>query len=102
MNFKRNVILITTALLAGRPSWAAGTGAMPWERPLAMIAQSLSGPTVASIAIIAMVVSAMVMVFGGDLPEWGKKLSILGLAISVAVGAASFLTTVFGVSAASL
>src|SRR3954447_21630647 len=102
MNFKRNLMLIAIGLSASRSSWAAGGGVMPWERPLALIAQSLAGPTVASIAIIAIVVAACVMVFGGDLPEWGKKLALLGLAVSLAVGAGSFLANVFGVNAASM
>lgn len=78
---------------------AAATG-MPWEGPLKKIADSLTGPTALIISIIAIAVTAMVLIFGGEMPEIARKLVILVLVISVLVGGASFLTTVVGVNAA--
>lgn len=54
------VILIAfIALLVTEPAFAA----LPWETPLALIQQSLAGPTARAAAIIAVVVTGLLISF---------------------------------------
>ena len=88
------------SLLAPTHVWAAGTSSgLPWERPLALIAQSLSGPVALSIAIVALMAAGGIIVFGGELNEFARRSCIIVLAIAFLVAGSGFMNLLFGISA---
>ncbi|MEZ5838148.1 MAG: TrbC/VirB2 family protein [Geminicoccaceae bacterium] len=73
----------------------ASTTGMPWETPLDQVQQSLTGPVVTSIAAIAVAVTGVLFAL---VPEGGfaRRAAGIGLGLSIAVAAPSFVGTLFG------
>jgi type IV secretion system protein VirB2 len=69
-----------------RIALAAGDG-LPWEGPLVRIQRSLTGPTARAIGIIAISVTGAMLAFGGELSDFGKRMCMLVMAISVMLAA---------------
>jgi type IV secretory pathway VirB2 component (pilin) len=78
-----------------------GSTGLPWETPLQTIQRSLSGPVAVAIAIIAIVVSGFMYAFG-ESGSMFKHLCFVALAISLALGAATFVSAVFSPSSGAL
>src|SRR5689334_11109922 len=83
-NVKRKLkeaVRLAVLLLPAHAS-AAGTGGagLPWEGPLRVVANSLTGPVALSIAIIALMAAGGTLVFGGELHEFGRRSCIVVLA----------------------
>jgi type IV secretory pathway VirB2 component (pilin) len=101
-NVKRNLKKVLSAALVLLPAqaWAAGAGgaALPWENPLKLVANSLTGPVALSIAIIALMAAGGILVFGGELNEFARRSCIAVLAIAFLVAGSSFMATLFGVA----
>jgi type IV secretion system protein TrbC len=94
------IILMSMLALPGRV-WAASSGpTLPFEGPLRMLANALGGPVALSIAIIALMATGAVLVFGGELNEFARRACLLVLAISFLVSGSAFMTTLFGVTGA--
>jgi type IV secretion system protein VirB2 len=91
-------------LMMSRSAWAGGGGGggLPWETPLNTVAQSLTGPVALSISLIALMVAGGTLVFGGELSEFARRSCVAVLAIAFLVLGAGFMTTLFGVSGASV
>ena len=102
MKGMREKTLLAALLLQPARSWASGTGAsgLPWENPLRMVANSLTGPVALSIAIIALMAAGGMLVFGGELNEFARRSCIAVLAIAFLVAGAGFMSVLFGVSGA--
>jgi type IV secretion system protein VirB2 len=64
------------------------------------IAQSLTGPVAYAIGLIGIAIAGGTMLWGGELTEFGRRASMIGLVISVLVFAAPLLSSAFGVTAA--
>lgn len=73
-------------LLAAEPSFAS----MPWEQPLCMVATSLSGPVAKSVAVIAIVVSGLLLALG-ELSGIFKTMIGLLMGVTMAVMAVQWL-----------
>lgn len=73
-------------LLVAEPSFAA----MPWEGPLCMVATSLSGPVAKSVAVIAIVVSGLLLALG-ELSGIFKTMIGLLMGVTMAVMAVQWL-----------
>lgn len=100
---KRNIkkVRLVALLLLPAHAWAAGIGAgLPWENPLRLVANSLTGPVALSIAIIALMAAGGILVFGGELNEFARRSCVAVLAIAFLVAGSSFMTTLFGVTGA--
>jgi type IV secretion system protein VirB2 len=95
-------VLSAASLLSPSQALAAGVGgaALPWESPLRMVANSLTGPVALSIAIIALMAAGGILVFGGELNEFARRACIAVLAIALLVAGSSFMATLFGVAGA--
>jgi type IV secretion system protein TrbC len=65
-------------LLASGPAHAQG--AAPWEGPICVVARSLSGPVAKAVAVIAIVITGLMIAFG---ELGGVFKSLLGLVFGV-------------------
>jgi type IV secretory pathway VirB2 component (pilin) len=100
---KRNIktVRLVALLLLPAHVWAAGIGGgLPWENPLRLVANSLTGPVALSIAIIALMTAGGILVFGGELNEFARRSCVAVLAIAFLVAGSSFMNTLFNVSGA--
>jgi type IV secretory pathway VirB2 component (pilin) len=94
-------VFMALALLAPDVAHAAGGGgALPWEGPLTLVAASLTGPVALAISLVALAATGGILVFGGELNEFARRLCVLVLAISFLVAGAGIMTTLFGVGGA--
>jgi type IV secretion system protein TrbC len=85
--------------LAGAGSLSGGFAA-PWEQPLSNLSKELTGPTAGSIAIIAIFVSGLALIFGEDLGKFARSLLMIVIAISLLIGASAFITPFINFSGA--
>jgi len=74
-------LLVTCAALAlwAQPALAQGVAA-PWEGPICVVARSLSGPVAKAVAVIAIVITGLMIAFG---ELGGVFKSLLGLVFGV-------------------
>lgn len=73
-----------------------GQGALPYEQPLSVIRQSVTGPIAFTMSVIGIVIAGIALVFGGDLGGFIRQMVMLVLAISVVVGATNLMGSLFG------
>lgn len=95
-----NLMVGGLLLFYGGAALALG-GGMPWEGPICQVAKSLSGPTATAIAIIAIVVSGLMMAFG-ELGGIFKSMLGLLMGICMAVLATRWLPVITGGSVGGL
>ena len=78
-----NVVFMLTTIFVATDAQAALTpGGNPWEAPLFIIMESVTGPLGRSITAIAIAVAGFSWLFGGH--ERGMR-NVLGLAIGIAL-----------------
>ena len=92
--------LAILALACAARMHAAAAGTLPWERPMTLIATSLTGPVAYAVGLIGIAIAGGTMLWGGELTEFGRRACMIGLVVSVLVFAAPMLSSAFGVSAA--
>jgi type IV secretion system protein TrbC len=71
---------VVLALLLWMPPALAQSGAAPWEGPICVIARSLSGPVAKAVAVIAIVITGLMIAFG---ELGGVFKSLLGLVFGI-------------------
>jgi type IV secretion system protein VirB2 len=102
----RNVVLaiLILAFLVGQAAASTGGGSLPWETPLQTIATSITGPVAYAISLIGIVVAGAMLVWGGEINEFARRMImlVLVLVISLIVFATQVLSTLFNVSGAVL
>ncbi len=69
---------------------------LPWEGPLQRIVDSLTGPVLRGVTIIAIVVSGIGFAFGEGGGFFRKTVGVV-LGLSIATGAASIAASFFGI-----
>ena len=75
-------------------------GALPYETWLVNLRNSVTGPVAFTLSIVGIVVAGGILIFGGELNEFARRLCVLVLAISFLVAGAGIMTTLFGVGGA--
>lgn len=105
-NKTREMLQLTVILLIGialsivtLDVFAATTTAMPWEGPICAVSKSLSGPTAKAIAVIAVVISGLMLAFG-ELGGIFKTFMGLLMGIAMAVMATQWVGFIDGTSGA--
>ncbi len=75
---------------------------LPWETPLQTIQNSLTGPVAIAISIIAIMIAGGVLLFGGEINEFARRLIMVVLVVAMVVGAVSLFNTLFTAPGASI
>lgn len=94
------MLLIGVAFLIVAPD-AFAQGAMPWEGPICAVAKSLSGPMAKAVAVIAVVISGLLLAFG-ELGGIFKTFMGLLMGVAMALMAAQWVGFVQGGTAVAL
>jgi type IV secretion system protein VirB2 len=65
----------------------AGAGGLPWEGPLQKIQQSITGPVAMAIALAAIAIAGAMLIFGGELNDFARRLCYIVLVAGLLLGA---------------
>jgi len=95
------IIVLGLALLAATPAVASGGGGLPWEGPLQQIQESITGPVAGFIALAAVAVAGGMLIFGGELNDFARRLMYLVLVAGVLLGATQ-IVALFNATGASV
>ncbi|QND44370.1 conjugal transfer protein TrbC (plasmid) [Rhizobium lusitanum] len=94
------VLLFSNTLVA--PALASsGGGGLPWESPLQQIQQSITGPVAGFIALAAVAIAGAMLIFGGELNDFARRLCYVALVGGVLLGATQ-IVALFGATGASI
>jgi type IV secretion system protein TrbC len=83
----RAVALIGVIVLASPALASSGGGGLPWESPLQQIQQSITGPVAGFIALAAVAIAGGMLIFGGELNDFARRLCYIALVGGVLLGA---------------
>ncbi len=93
--------LVATSLLMIEPAFASGGGGLPWEGPLEQIQESITGPVAGAIALAAVAIAGGMLIFGGELNDFARRLMYVVLVAGILLGATQ-IVGLFGASGASI
>ena len=93
--------LFAVLLLLPDHALAASTssGGLPWETPLQTVSQSLTGPVAYAVSLIGVVITGAMLIFGGEINEFARRIIMLVLVIALLVSATNILSTLFSTGA---
>ena len=94
------VSLIVWFLLV-QPAFASSSGGLPWEAPLEQIQESITGPVAGFIALAAVAVAGGMLIFGGELNDFARRLMYLVLVAGILLGATQ-IVALFGATGATI
>lgn len=105
MQHKRS--LLTLAVMAfsitaaASPAFASSGGSLPWEGPLEQIQESITGPVAGYIALAAVAIAGGMLIFGGELNDFARRLMYVVLVAGILLGATT-IVGLFGATGASI
>ncbi len=89
-------------LIVTHPALASsGGGSLPWESPLQQIQQSITGPVAGAIALAAVAIAGGMLIFGGELNDFARRLMYIVLVAGILLGATQ-IVALFGSTGASI
>ncbi|MDH0872634.1 TrbC/VirB2 family protein [Agrobacterium pusense] len=104
----RKNAVIAAALLAApiilasvAPALASSGGGLPWEGPLQQIQESITGPVAGAIALAAVAIAGGMLIFGGELNDFARRLVYVVLVAGILLGATN-IVGLFGATGASI
>jgi len=104
----RKHTLISAALVAApiilasaAPALASSGGSLPWEGPLQQIQESITGPVAGAIALAAVAIAGGMLIFGGELNDFARRLVYVVLVAGILLGATN-IVGLFGATGASI
>ena len=80
---------------------SSGGGGLPWESPLQQIQQSITGPVAGFIALAAVAIAGAMLIFGGELNDFARRLCYVALVGGLLLGATQ-IVALFGATGASI
>lgn len=83
------------------PALASSGGGLPWEGPLQQIQESITGPVAGFIALAAVVIAGGMLIFGGELNDFARRLMYVVLVAGILLGATQ-IVGLFSASGASI
>ena len=104
----RKNAIISVAILAApivlatvAPAVASSGGSLPWEGPLQQIQESITGPVAGAIALAAVAIAGGMLIFGGELNDFARRLVYVVLVAGILLGATN-IVGLFGATGASI
>lgn len=96
--------LIPPFLITTSPAFASSGGGLPWEKPLQQIQESITGPVAGFIALAAVAIAGAMLIFGGELNDFARRLIYVVLVAGILLGATQIvgLFSATGATVASL
>ena len=94
-------VALAAAVLVS-PSLAHATttgGSLPWDTPLQTLETDIKGPVAYGLALLGIVASGGMLIFGGEISEFTRRIMYVVLVAAIILGAASLLTTLFTTAA---
>lgn len=88
-------------LLSIAPALASSGGSLPWEGPLEQIQESITGPVAGYIALAAVAIAGGMLIFGGELNDFARRLVYVVLVAGILLGATT-IVGLFGATGASV
>ncbi len=89
------------ALVSVAPALASSGGSLPWEGPLQQIQESITGPVAGAIALAAVAIAGGMLIFGGELNDFARRLMYIVLVAGILLGATN-IVGLFGATGASI
>ncbi|WP_160012102.1 TrbC/VirB2 family protein [Rhizobium sp. 18055] len=83
------------------PALASSGGSLPWEGPLQKIQESITGPVAGYIALAAVAIAGGMLIFGGELNDFARRLVYVVLVAGLLLGATT-VVGLFGATGASI
>ncbi|URK86325.1 TrbC/VirB2 family protein (plasmid) [Rhizobium sp. RCAM05350] len=95
-------LVATPIVLASvAPALASSGGSLPWEGPLQQIQESITGPVAGAIALAAVAIAGGMLIFGGELNDFARRLVYVVLVAGILLGATN-IVGLFGATGASI
>ncbi|APO69869.1 conjugal transfer protein TrbC 1 (plasmid) [Rhizobium gallicum] len=95
------VALVSAVVLVSPALASSGGGGLPWESPLQQIQQSITGPVAGFIALAAVAIAGGMLIFGGELNDFARRLCYIALVGGVLLGATQ-IVGLFGATGATI
>ncbi len=96
------LMFVAVSFSLSEPALASsGGGGLPWESPLQQIQQSITGPVAGFIALAAVAIAGAMLIFGGELNDFARRLCYVALVGGVLLGATQ-IVALFGATGASI
>ena len=83
------------------PAVASSGGSLPWEGPLEQIQESITGPVAGYIALAAVAIAGGMLIFGGELNDFARRLVYIVLVAGILLGATT-IVGLFGATGATI
>ncbi|MGF9566846.1 TrbC/VirB2 family protein [Neorhizobium sp. BT27B] len=93
--------LTIAVVVAGSPAIAGSGGSLPWEGPLEQIQESITGPVAGYIALAAVAIAGGMLIFGGELNDFARRLVYVVLVAGILLGATT-IVGLFGATGSSI
>ncbi|CCM79652.1 TrbC/VirB2 family protein [Rhizobium mesoamericanum] len=97
------IVLIAAPIVLASvaPALASSGGSLPWEGPLQQIQESITGPVAGAIALAAVAIAGGMLIFGGELNDFARRLVYVVLVAGILLGATN-IVGLFGATGASI
>ena len=96
------LLAVPLLLVSISPALASsGGGSLPWEGPLEQIQDSITGPVAGYIALAAVAIAGGMLIFGGELNDFARRLVYIVLVAGVLLGATT-IVGLFGATGATI
>ncbi|WP_137136028.1 TrbC/VirB2 family protein [Rhizobium sp. FKY42] len=93
--------LAIVAIFLGSPALASSGGSLPWEGPFEQIQKSITGPVAGYIALAAVAIAGGMLIFGGELNDFARRLMYVVLVAGMLLRATT-IVGLFGATGASI
>jgi type IV secretion system protein VirB2 len=100
---RRTIVFLAllSVWVSASPTLASSGGGLPWEAPLQQIQESITGPVAGFIALEAVAIAGGMLIFGGELNDFARRLMYVVLVAGILLGATQ-IVGLFGATGASI
>jgi type IV secretory pathway VirB2 component (pilin) len=95
------ITAIVATMVIASPALAGTGGGLPWEAPLQQIQESITGPVAGFIALAAVAIAGGMLIFGGELNDFARRLMYVVLVAGILLGATQ-IVGLFGATGATI